>query len=377
MYPNLWTIPGIDFHIRTYGFIVGLSFVIALLIARRRARFGKLDPGVMTNLTLIGMVGGLIGGPLMYFFHYGNFGGREVIGGVVLGTIFAVGYLLLTGRSILRYVDAAIPSLILAMGIGRLGCLMFGCCWGGACQTDSGDRAMPWAIQFPYGSPLYVKNWIDGNQDVPQDLLWKHPVSKEMEPIPAPILETDIDSDEELKTWASTAYAFNEARKANLPKPEMTAVSKAYADAKKALTQRDPLILGAAVHWAKLNGSSSDVKKTWNDLRVLAKSQHTDWVHPAQIYDFIALTLLFFVLSAIYWKRCRPGTVLVWAMILYPLNRVLQEMIRTDNPHDMIGGLTISQFASLGIFVIGVALAIWLARAKSNAPTRALSHESD
>lgn len=365
MHPHLWTIPGINFPIRTYGFIVGLSFVIALLIARRRAKSSNLDPGVMTNLTLIGMIGGLIGGPLMYFLHYHNFGGREVIGGVVFGIVCVLGYLRFTGRSILAYMDAAVPALILAMGIGRLGCLMFGCCWGGVCQTDSGQRSLAWAIHFPYFSPLYIEDWSAGRQEVPDELMWINPANIKSgttptkEPIPPFVLEMDIDDDEALINWASTAYAFSKLRGGDPKSEALINASKAFADAKKAITDQNPFAKAAAAHLVQLNAKEAMRDLKWADLRALSKKQFTAWVHPAQLYDFIALTLLFLLLSAIFFKGCRRGTVLAWAMVLYPINRFVMETIRTDNPREF-GGLTISQVICLAIFVFGVILVVWL-----------------
>ena len=37
---------------------------------------------------------------------------------------------------------------MIGLGFGRIGCLMFGCCYG-KCTTA------PWAVQFPYGSPSF------------------------------------------------------------------------------------------------------------------------------------------------------------------------------------------------------------------------------
>jgi prolipoprotein diacylglyceryltransferase len=42
--------------------------------------------------------------------------------------------------------------------------------------------------------------------------------------------------------------------------------------------------------------------------------------------------------------------------LLYPIMRFMEEIIRSDNPHDT-AGLTISQFISLVLFLIGV---IWM-----------------
>jgi len=51
--------------------------------------------------------------------------------------------------------DVIVPSLALGHSIGRIGCLMAGCCWGAACD-------LPWAITYTdpvaaerLGTPLF------------------------------------------------------------------------------------------------------------------------------------------------------------------------------------------------------------------------------
>ena len=89
------------------------------------------------------------------------------------------------------------------------------------------------------------------------------------------------------------------------------------------------------------------------DLRSIATAQHTLWVHPTQVYDAISLTLMFLVLSAVLHRRRRHGMVIAWTMLLYPVSRFVQEMLRADNPHD-VAGLTVSQFLSLVLFGLGL-----------------------
>ena len=55
-------------------------------------------------------------------------------------------------------------------------------------------------------------------------------------------------------------------------------------------------------------------------------------------------------------------------LMLYPLPRILLEMIRGDNPHD-VGGFTASQSVSLGLFAAGVvALYVLYARMPERSP---------
>ncbi|MBW2409993.1 MAG: prolipoprotein diacylglyceryl transferase, partial [Deltaproteobacteria bacterium] len=56
-------------------------------------------------------------------------------------------------------------GLMVGLGFGRIGCLMNGCCYG-KCSD------VPWAIQFPYGSPaFYSQTQPDPARNRPQPLL--------------------------------------------------------------------------------------------------------------------------------------------------------------------------------------------------------------
>jgi prolipoprotein diacylglyceryltransferase len=63
------------------------------------------------------------------------------------------------------------------------------------------------------------------------------------------------------------------------------------------------------------------------------------------------------LLSAYFYRRKRHGTVFALAMICYPVQRFIEEIIRLDNPRDTFG-LTISQGVSVVLLVIG--LVYWL-----------------
>jgi len=54
-------------------------------------------------------------------------------------------------------------------------------------------------------------------------------------------------------------------------------------------------------------------------------------------------------------------------LLLYPVLRVIEEVIRIDNPHDT-AGLTVSQFVSLGLIAAGLAFLYVLYRVPLRSP---------
>lgn len=70
--------------------------------------------------------------------------GFVLYGGLIAGVISGALYIKWKGESIRRLADLCAPGMVLAIGIGRLGCFMQGCCYGR--HTE-----LPWAVSFPGG----------------------------------------------------------------------------------------------------------------------------------------------------------------------------------------------------------------------------------
>ena len=49
------------------------------------------------------------------------------------------------GLSLARLADCVAPGLLVGLAIGRVGCFLNGCCFGGPCT-------LPWAVRFPAGT---------------------------------------------------------------------------------------------------------------------------------------------------------------------------------------------------------------------------------
>jgi len=157
------------FALPTYGALVALAVVVALWTVKLRGDRAGLDGGRLVDLCLWVVIWALIGSKVTlvlvelprYLAHP-----RELVGVVRAGGVFLGGFLtaLATGVVLVRRyrmewlptLDVIIPSLALAHAIGRVGCLMAGCCWGKACS-------LPWAITYQdpraaanVGTPLGV-----------------------------------------------------------------------------------------------------------------------------------------------------------------------------------------------------------------------------
>ena len=79
---------------------------------------------------------------------------------VVYGSLFGglLGLVLFCRKHrvpLLATADLIPPGLALGLALGRLGCLMNGCCYGGLCE-------LPWALSFPAGSPPYYSQIARG-----------------------------------------------------------------------------------------------------------------------------------------------------------------------------------------------------------------------
>lgn len=154
MHPYLIQIGG--FSVPTYGVLVALGMAAALWITTKLAKRDGLKPDVVANLAIYCAFAGIIGAKLfMFLFDWREYWANpsEIFsratlqaagvfqGGLLLALIVAYFYMKMMGLPWLRTADVFAPGISLGHAIGRLGCLMAGCCFGRECS-------MPWAITF-------------------------------------------------------------------------------------------------------------------------------------------------------------------------------------------------------------------------------------
>lgn len=156
------------FQLPTYGVLLATAVVLALWTLRLRADRAGLDGVHLVDFALWLVIWALIGAKLLLIFvelpRYLRDpaslvgvlrAGGVFLGGFIAAVIAAVVLLRRYKLSALTTFDVIVPSLALGHSIGRIGCLMAGCCWGAACD-------LPWAITYTdpvaaerLGTPLH------------------------------------------------------------------------------------------------------------------------------------------------------------------------------------------------------------------------------
>ena len=170
MHPILFEIG--DWPVYSYGVLLALAYLAGLQLAVVRARRAGLDGARIMDLGIYLIIAALVGAKLMLVavdFDLFRRQPRELLSLVRAAGVFYGGLLAAFAVAVIlirRYrlplwttTDVFAPGIALGHVVGRLGCLLAGCCYGRA--TD-----LPWGITFtdpaaaanvgtPLGIPLH------------------------------------------------------------------------------------------------------------------------------------------------------------------------------------------------------------------------------
>ncbi len=165
MHPVLFTIKGITVY--SYSFFISLGLLLAFLLFLIEVNKRGFDVGMGVNLNFWALISALIGAKLLYLIENLGFifqnpkviiiflkGGLSTTG-ALLGALLAI-VIIFRKRKLdgFLWADMCAPSVALGQAVGKVGCLMAGCCYG--IPTD-----LPWGIVFtkshiaPSGIPLH------------------------------------------------------------------------------------------------------------------------------------------------------------------------------------------------------------------------------
>jgi phosphatidylglycerol:prolipoprotein diacylglycerol transferase len=156
MHPILFKIG--PFELYTYGAFLAIAFLTAIYLASREAQRVGLKPEFAADMGIIVILSAIVGSRLFYILFYNleytlqhprellrlQQTGLVFYGGLIFAVAAGIVYCRRNLVSIPLAMDIAAPSIAIGQAIGRIGCLMAGCCYGRPALT------VPWAIQFPH-----------------------------------------------------------------------------------------------------------------------------------------------------------------------------------------------------------------------------------
>ncbi|MFB3788177.1 MAG: prolipoprotein diacylglyceryl transferase [bacterium] len=165
MHPNLVNLFGVQ--ITTYGLMVALAFASLWLAAVARGnKLGYPQEFIQNLITVIVLSAFASARALHVVVDWGAYSanpwqillsrdGYVYLGGFVGAVCMAAWYTRRNRQSVWGIADLFAPYLAMAQGIGRIGCLLFGCCYGRVCE-------LPWAVRFPEDSPAFYDHLAHG-----------------------------------------------------------------------------------------------------------------------------------------------------------------------------------------------------------------------
>jgi phosphatidylglycerol:prolipoprotein diacylglycerol transferase len=136
-------------QVQSYPFILLLSLLLGVFVSALEARRFNISPQLILMLSIPTIFSALLGARFFYLISNFDFtlnsflyhGGIGFYGGLISG---ALCLLFLAYRNKIPWealFSATSPGLSLAHALGRLGCLLKGCCYGKKCD-------LPWAIYY-------------------------------------------------------------------------------------------------------------------------------------------------------------------------------------------------------------------------------------
>ena len=334
--------------IQGYGVFLLLAMVAGFGMALYRSHQIGFDGDKILSLGFWMVVVGLIGARMFYVIQkFDRFsdvdpkefwfrlidmtsGGLVVYGSLIGGILAAVVYLAINKLNWRSIADIMAPGMVIGLAIGRLGCLMNGCCYGGVCEADYPG------LYFPAGSPPYIQQLRDGS------LIG---------------IDGSIEDKDSLLVRVDTVSEDSLADRLGIKTGEKVQIYLNHAE-------RDDLYL--RLREAKL-GSDMDLEIIISragqpSLRASVSElpAHSLRTQPTQLYSATNAFLLSMFLWFYFPYRRNAGEVFALLLLIYPLSRFLLEIVRRDEGGMFGTALTISQWVSIGTFAFGLALFVYV-----------------
>lgn len=326
--------------VRGFGVMLLLAMSAGGWLALRRARQMRVDVELILSLAFWLFLFGIVGARLFYVvqkwpqFRQPTWGQtlfalfNVTQGGlVVYGSLIAAGAgLLIFCRrhklSALAVCDLIAPSLLIGLAIGRIGCLMNGCCFGGLCDHS-------WAVTFPWRSPPHERQAQLGQVDL-------HGLYVYGDPQAPPVIQSVVPD----------SPAAQHGLKAG------DRIQRIGAVPVNTVEEAQSMLLFTQQGSIAITVAGDSQPRQWQ----LAELPRSKPVHPTQLYSSFDAFLLCGLLWTYYPFRRRDGEATALMLTVYPITRFLIESLRTDEPKNILG-MTISQ--NISLLMLALAVSLW------------------
>ncbi len=357
----IWVLPNVEARwpdgtaiglpIRGYGVMVLLGLLCGIGICTFRGRQLGLHPDTIIGLGFWMMLGGVLGARLFYVVQkWDEFkqspssafmlteGGLVIYGGVIGGLLAGAFFCYRNKLNVAATADLVAPGFLIGYALGRIGCLLHGCCFGGICTNE-----LP-TIQFPHGSGPYYAQLETG------ELLGIHLKQRSF---PARVVAVDADSPAAQR--GIRAGDFVKSIDLHHVEPD----KKSDPAAPPRLVADIRLVVADSRLDGTQEGLSRSEVLTFFPENLPPSSLP---VHPSQIYAALNALLLCLLILLFQPFPRRDGVAFLTAILLYAVSRFLLEGVRSDEAGQLGTNFTISQLISMasGIAaIIGFALLLW------------------
>lgn len=342
MFPILIRIPGLGAEgIPIYGFglMLFIAFILCTWLAGQRAKVRGIAPALVQDMSVWIFISGLAGARTLYLYEQKlsfteflwNFP-RIWDGGIILYGSAAgglAGFLIfwwfnLRPKKIepLLLLDIITPSVALGIALGRIGCLLNGCCFG--LMTEPSQPTI--AIRFPLSAPARHDLVHAGLQTA---------------------LGFTLGNQTEPGVVVGKVIPDSSAQKMGIqPGDRITHIEG------KPVANAYELAMILSGNWPR---GKENVKLTVVRMGEVTLHPEGAPLHPAQIYETISMLLLLFLLLSVEPFQARIGQLTSLLMMAYALHRFLNEQLRSD-PRPV----SLESNVSVFLFLAGALLLLWV-----------------
>ncbi|MBV9122825.1 MAG: prolipoprotein diacylglyceryl transferase [Planctomycetes bacterium] len=397
--PLPWLADGIPIY--GYGMMLFGAFILCNWLAGRRAQKEGIPRERIQDMAIWIFIVGLIGARTTYLLEVDHpasvveflkrfpriWDGGIILYGAVLGGLagYALAYWFILRKyqlSTWKIADIIAPAAAVGLCLGRIGCLLNGCCFGNVAFPE-------WTgLHFPLCAPprviLVERGWQTAagftmTQQDDADLRTVRAVAGESPAAQAGLQPGDVivaANGHPIANLLSVVYLDHQQR--FLTHFDHYAAGRKFVDSlhqnhQEVVDVYDDLEDHLVHQWPRGQTEFTlTVQRDGGEITLPAIAPRTLGLIPTQVYESISMALLFLVLTAFYPLRRHDGEVMALLMLGYGAHRFLNERLR-DDPRPV----GFEEYISVFLMAAAVLIFLWLRRKPAQyGPPRKLKEPS-